>query len=77
MAGMAALVAALGGVELPGDSDSDVSDIAIYINVLAIIQAIVGGCPCFVCMEYVICRHGDSETFVLQEAFGQSQINSA
>ena len=74
---MTALVAAAGGVELPRDIDGDVSYIAIYVNVLAIIQTIVSCRSCFVRMEDVICCHGDSETFVLQEAFGQSQIHPA
>ena len=65
LACMTALVTAARSVEFPRDIDGDVSDIAINVNVLTIIQTIISCRFCSVCSEDVICRQSDSETFVL------------
>ena len=77
MASMAALVAASGGVELPGDVDAEATLVLILVILGAEVDAAIGNSLHVISFENIVSKDGNTQTFVLKELLTQTQIQVA
>ena len=77
MAGVAALVAAAGGIEFPRNVDADATSVLILMVLGAEVDATIGNSLHVISFENIISKDGNTQTFVLKELFAQTQIQVA
>ena len=77
MAGVAALVAAAGGVEFPRNVDADASLVLILVVLSADVDAAIGNSLHVISFENIVSKDGNTQTFVLKELLTQTQIQIA
>ena len=77
LAGVAALVAALGGVELPRKVDADAAAVAILLELRTDVDAAVSSHFYVAGMEDVVDKDGYAEALVFEELTTQPEVYSA
>ena len=77
MTGMAALVAAAGGIEFPRNVDADATSVLILVILGADVDAAIGNTLHVISFENIISKDSNTQTLVFKELLTQTQIQVA